>query len=674
MDDAIRLTGVRRRFHLGQTKVEALRKVDLTIGRGEFIALVGPSGSGKSTLLNLLGGLDRPTGGEIWADGLALHAADEKALTAHRRRRVGFIFQTFNLLPRLTALENVALPLMLAGVGRAEREARARILLERVGLAHRLGHLPAELSGGEQQRAAIARALVHSPSLVLADEPTGNLDTATGAEVMGLLRELNAEHGVTLVVVTHDPEVAAHADRIVRLSDGQVNGVELREAGRAQGEQAAPVSSPLSQRPERGLALADLFRTAFENLGRRPVRNLLTSAGVLIGIVTLVAMVSFGVGVQQEVRRNFEALGLENVLVRPAFAETDALDPFGLPQPERPLTPEVVAGLRALPEALSVTPTLNLPPALEISLKYGEPTFPVRVSEGFGEGRFGPPGALEVLAGRLLGEGETEGAVLVAGLADRLLEGRGASYGDLIGQPITLSVRLPRGEIGEFTTTIVGVRGGFGTRTLDLGIGERVAIKAWWYGRPDTLTLDGYDLLIVRARDLDSVPAVVEAAQDQGLEAQTLGAFLELANQVLAILQALLGSVGGLALLVATLGVANTMMMAIYERTREIGVLKALGASAAEVRRLFTFEAALLGLIGGLFGVAAGSLLGRLVDWIAHQYLISEGVTGVGRLSIVPLWLGIGALAFAAAIGVLGGLYPASRAALLDPVAALRHE
>jgi putative ABC transport system permease protein len=220
----------------------------------------------------------------------------------------------------------------------------------------------------------------------------------------------------------------------------------------------------------------------------------------------------------------------------------------------------------------------------------------------------------------------------------------------------------------------MGIRESMVSRTIDLGVKERTEIKAWWYGRPDTLSTDGYDTLVVQAKDESDVPTVLEAAESMNLQAQSLGAFLEIANRVLTILQALLGSVGGLALLVATLGVANTMMMAIYERTREIGVLKALGATNREVRRMFTADAILIGIIGGFVGVILGTLLGRLVDWIGHLYMEAEGMIGVGDLSIVPPWLAIGALVFAAFIGVLGGLYPASRAARLDPVAALRHE
>ena len=207
---------------MGDTFVDALRDVDLEIGRGEFIALAGPSGSGKSTVLNLIGGLDRPTSGRVWFNGTELASSDEPTLTQHRRRNVGFVFQSFNLLPRLTAEENVALPLMFSGVPEKQRLARARSLLQRVGLGARLTHRPTQLSGGEQQRVAIARALVARPALLLADEPTGNLDTHTGAEIMALLCELNQEQGLTLLVVTHDPEVAAFADRTIRLRDGEV--------------------------------------------------------------------------------------------------------------------------------------------------------------------------------------------------------------------------------------------------------------------------------------------------------------------------------------------------------------------------------------------------------------------------------------------------------------------
>lgn len=667
MSETIRLVDLERAFQRGDATVQALRQVDLSIEPGEFVALVGPSGSGKSTLLNLLGGLDHPSGGEIWVGNVPLHTAGEKERTVHRRERVGFIFQSFNLLPRLTAVENVSVPLMLAGVDKAERERRAADMLEKVGLGHRLQHYPTEMSGGEQQRTAVARALIHNPALILADEPTGNLDSTTGAEVMGLLRALNEEQGITLIVVTHDADVAAYADRIVRLKDGEVVAVE----GQGQPNGTA-VDAPAVPSSRRGLSFGDIVRTAVGNLGRRPVRNLLTAGGVLIGIVTLVAMVSFGVGVQREVQRNFESIGLENIFVTPQFVEGDGFDPFASLEAAVPLTPELVAQIEALPGVTAVTPQLRLPQGIDMTLTLGDVSTAVRASEG-GESQFSFGASSDALAGATLGEGRTVGVVLVSGLADRLMP-PGAAYADLVGEPVELTLTLPRGETQTFASTIIGVRDSFGSRTIDLGVQEREAMKAWWFDVPAILQTEGYDLLTVRTENLGTVTAVTEAIEDLGLQTQSLEAILDVANQVLSLLQALLGSVGGLALLVAALGVANTMMMAIYERTREIGVLKALGSSRGEIRSLFTVEAGLIGLIGGVFGLIFGTLLGKLVDWIAHRYLISEGVTGVGALSVVPFWLAVGALVFAALIGILAGLYPAARAARLDPVTALRHE
>jgi len=220
----VALEGVWKVYRMGRRRrieVEALRGVDLQVTRGEFLAVMGPSGSGKSTLLHLMGCLDRPTKGRVLFEGEDVTRLKPSALARIRNRRVGFVFQSFNLSPTLTALGNVELPMIFAGVPRKERLARARELLGKVGLRERERHLPSELSGGEQQRVAIARALANSPDLLLADEPTGNLDTETGRGILSLLSEANRE-GVTLVVVTHDPEVAATAGRRLRIRDGRI--------------------------------------------------------------------------------------------------------------------------------------------------------------------------------------------------------------------------------------------------------------------------------------------------------------------------------------------------------------------------------------------------------------------------------------------------------------------
>jgi len=301
-DLAVLTQGLTRHYRIGEGTVEALAGVDLRVRHGEFVAVAGVSGSGKSTLLHLVGGLDRPTDGQVWVDGVELGSAGEAELTHHRRRRVGFIFQTFNLLPRLTALENATLPLMFAGVPRREREAQARALLEQVGLGHRLDHYPTQLSGGEQQRVAIARALVHDPAVILADEPTGNLDTQTGAGILTLLRQLNRERGVTVLLVTHDPAAAGVADRVIHLRDGRVERVEESEqrskgargqgGGGAEELRRSPLHPSTPAPRHTRLRLADLLRSAFANFSRRIVRSGLTVTGVFVGIITIVAMLS----------------------------------------------------------------------------------------------------------------------------------------------------------------------------------------------------------------------------------------------------------------------------------------------------------------------------------------------------------------------------------------------
>ncbi len=226
----IRTIDLARRYQLGKTVVEALRGVTLTIEQGEFVALVGPSGSGKSTLLHLIGGLVRPSSGEVWVNELELGRSSDRELVSYRRDTLGFIFQSFNLLPIKTAWENVAVPMLLSGVAPALRKARALALLDQLGLAQRSDHRPSELSGGEQQRVALARALANRPRLLLADEPTGNLDSRTGGEIMQLLQGLVRDEGLTLLLVTHDSGIAGYADRIVHLRDGMVERTEQSAA------------------------------------------------------------------------------------------------------------------------------------------------------------------------------------------------------------------------------------------------------------------------------------------------------------------------------------------------------------------------------------------------------------------------------------------------------------
>jgi putative ABC transport system ATP-binding protein len=235
MENIIQASDLVKQYTMGDTLVEALRGVSLEVRSGEFLVLMGPSGSGKSTLMHIMGCLDHPTSGTLLVEGLDISKVGENKLAEMRNRKIGFVFQQFNLLARTSALNNVELPLLYAGVGAVERKRRAREALAKVGLLHRLGHYPSQLSGGEQQRVAIARALINHPAIIMADEPTGNLDTRSGIEILAILQELN-QNGITLVMVTHEREVAEHGDRILLIRDGLVVGNESLTENRVDAE------------------------------------------------------------------------------------------------------------------------------------------------------------------------------------------------------------------------------------------------------------------------------------------------------------------------------------------------------------------------------------------------------------------------------------------------------
>ncbi len=313
----LRLDGVSREFEGGDSKVVALRNVSIEIAPGDFVAVIGPSGCGKTTLLSLMGGLDRPTTGKVYAAGLVLEQLSEQALSDYRLQRVATIFQTFNLVPAMSVEDNVGLPLALAGVPRAERRQRALHLLDLVGLGSKAKTRASRLSGGEQQRVAVARALANRPGLVLADEPTGSLDSASGMRILDLLKDLN-RRGATIVIVTHDPEVARHANRAVRMIDGRA--FELDSGSRTVRNQD-PVLPPTR------MHWTDTLRLGLLSAGRRPLRTFLTTTGVAIGIAAMSLIVALSGGLGYALSGSaFAKTKVDQVTVRPASAASAGFD------------------------------------------------------------------------------------------------------------------------------------------------------------------------------------------------------------------------------------------------------------------------------------------------------------------------------------------------------------
>ena len=419
------------------------------------------------------------------------------------------------------------------------------------------------------------------------------------------------------------------------------------------------------------MTLTDLAKTAFGNLGRHKARTVLSSVGVTVGILTIVTMVSLGIGVQREMINNFKSIGLETLTIRPKTEEQTAFNQFGEPRRTKIISPALVEEIRAMDQVVDVVPRIYLPYSMNVVLDAGGKNEEVRrISDSTNESPTGPfELPVKLLAGRQITWDE-QGQIV---LSEDLLENLEKDYEELVGQQVKLVLHAPRGESQTFSFTVAGVASG--QWGVVIGLADQLAMKEWWYNDPDLLQTQGYDALTVKTRSLNDATQVLDKLEEMGFEVRSLKTVMDMANRGIIILQTMLGSVGGLALLVASIGIANTMIMAVYERTREIGILKAVGAAPRQIRALFMLEAMLIGLLGGVMGTIGGWLLGlglnRLILLILAWQEIDFPPT---KFFAVSWWLVVLALTFAVLVGLLAGLYPAARAARLDPLEALRHE
>lgn len=421
------------------------------------------------------------------------------------------------------------------------------------------------------------------------------------------------------------------------------------------------------------MTLADMLSTALSNLGRRKVRTVLTSIGVIVGILTIVTMVSLGIGVRIEINKQFEQIGLERVFVRPREGEQNFFTQFAAPQRANPILPADVRRWQQLPNVREVVPEVDLPLGVASALKIGDQTQQIGIGgedSVLGQTPFSTPPT--ALAGTIEVPAEPGKIVLTAGALEELNISRDRFAG-LVGQPVEIVLQAPRGESQAFAFTVVGVSSEE-IPTVRVPLVDRAAMKGWWFNRPDILETDGYDSVTIRATTIAAANELVPQIRDEGFRVQSLELILDLADQVFTVINVMLSSVGGLALLVASLGIVNTMIMSIYERTREIGTLKAIGASRGDIRLMFMIEAGMIGLMGGVIGIISGWGLGLLLNRAILWYIEREQLPIRGDFFVVTPNLALISLLFATLIGVIAGLYPANRAARLDPLMALRHE
>ncbi|MCY1507990.1 Macrolide export ATP-binding/permease protein MacB [compost metagenome] len=647
----IALAGVRREFPAGEQTIAVLKDVNLTIEAGEMVAIVGASGSGKSTLMNVLGCLDRPTRGEYRVGGRSTGELDPDELAELRREHFGFIFQRYHLLSDLTAQGNVEVPAVYAGKRREARLARAEALLERLGLGDRSEHRPGQLSGGQQQRVSIARALMNGGDIILADEPTGALDTHTGQEVLRILEELNAA-GHTIIIVTHDMNVARHAQRIIEISDGEIVS-DHRNPDAPRREIARDEAPALAQRPAWQAYLdrcGEALRMALLAMNAHRLRTSLTMLGIIIGIAAVVSVVALGEGSRRKILDDISEIGTNTVEIFPGkdFGDEKAVN-------IRTLVAADADALARESYVDSVTPEV----ATSNTLRYRNVSVNGAI-QGVGEQYFRVR-AIKLAQGKFFdGTSVTRRAQEVV-IDDGTRKALFGSHTDPIGQVVFL---------GSMPARVIGV-----TQKKDTVFGSNDTLNVWIpYTTALSRVLGQQHLKSITVRVNDaSPPAAAEQAIVRLLTRRHVvkdffvfntDAIRKTIERTTATMTLLVSMIALISLMVGGIGVMNIMLVSVTERTREIGVRMAVGARRSDIMQQFLIEAVLVCLIGGAIGIVLSLGLGVLVS----------KATGGSFKMIYSTAAMVAAFTCSTLIGVLFGYLPARNAARLDPVEALARE